>query len=142
MTSVSTDQLLATIAMSGGGGGPTAWDDIVDKPAVVAAGDTQAAARTAIGAGTGNSNLEIGTTASTAKAGNYQPTWAQVTGKPAVIAAGADAAAARTAIGAGTGNGTSNLTAAQAVAAVAAKAEIAALTEESTLEDVIAALQA
>lgn len=143
MTSVSTDQLLATIAASGGGGGgPTAWDDIVDKPAVVAAGDTQAAARTAIGAGTGNSNLEIGTTASTAKAGNYQPTWAQVTGKPAVIAAGADAAAARTAIGAGTGNGTSNLTLAQAQAGIATKPAIAALTAESTLEDVIAALQA
>ena len=41
---------------------------------------SQAAARTAIGAGT--SSLALGTTASTAKAGNYQPTWAQVTGKP------------------------------------------------------------
>lgn len=44
----------------------------------------------------------IGTTAATAKAGNYQPAWDDITGKPAVIAAGADAAAARTAIGAGT----------------------------------------
>lgn len=61
---------------------------------------TQAAARTAIGAGT--SSLALGTTASTAKAGNYAPAWDEVTGKPAVIAAGADAAAARTAIGAGT----------------------------------------
>lgn len=42
----------------------------------------------------------IGTTATTAKAGNYVPAWADVSGKPAVIAAGADAAAARTAIGA------------------------------------------
>lgn len=41
---------------------------------------TQAAARTAIGAGT--SNLAIGTTASTAKAGNYTPTWTEVSGKP------------------------------------------------------------
>ena len=41
---------------------------------------TAAEARSAIGAGT--SDLAIGTTASTAKAGNYQPTWAQVTGKP------------------------------------------------------------
>lgn len=29
--------------------------------------------------------LEIGTTATTAKAGNYQPTWAQVTGKPSTF---------------------------------------------------------
>ena len=36
--------------------------------------------RAAIGAGT--SNLTIGTTATTAKAGNYQPTWSQVTEKP------------------------------------------------------------
>ena len=44
---------------------------------------SQSAARTAIGAGT--SNLALGTTASTAKAGNYQPTWAQVSGKPATF---------------------------------------------------------
>lgn len=45
---------------------------------------SQSAARSAIGAGT--SSLAIGTTASTAKAGNYQPTWAQVTGKPTTFA--------------------------------------------------------
>lgn len=73
-----------------------------------------AAARTAIGAGT--SNLAIGTTASTAKAGNYVPAWADVTSKPAVIAAGADAAAARTAIGAGTSNLTIGTTASTAKA--------------------------
>lgn len=70
---------------SGGGGSePVAWDDVTGKPETFPP--------------------VIGTTADTAKAGNYQPTWAQVTGKPAVIAAGADAAAARTAIGAGTSN--------------------------------------
>lgn len=37
-----------------------------------------AAARTAIGAGTGNSNLAVGTTATDAKAGNYVPTSAEV----------------------------------------------------------------
>lgn len=49
-----------------GGGGPVTvtWDDIEDKPAVIAAGDNAAGARTAIGAGT--SNLAIGTTAGTA----------------------------------------------------------------------------
>src|SRR5690606_38850906 len=48
--------------------------DIVGKPAVIAAGATQEDARAAIGAGT--SDLEIGTTASTAKAGDWQPTTA------------------------------------------------------------------
>ncbi len=62
------------------------WDSLEGKPEVIASGTTQAEARSAIGAGTGNSNLEIGTTASTAKAGNYQPTWAQVTGKPSTFA--------------------------------------------------------
>ena len=41
------------------------------------------AARTLIGAGT--SSLTIGTTSTTAKAGDYQPTWAQVSGKPATF---------------------------------------------------------
>lgn len=54
------------------------WADITDKPAIIASGATQAAARTAIGAGTGNSNLAIGTTASTAKAGNYTPSATEV----------------------------------------------------------------
>ena len=54
-----------------GGSGVVAWGDITGKPAVIGAGATQADARTAIGAGT--SNLAIGATASTAKAGNYAP---------------------------------------------------------------------
>lgn len=44
------------------------WADITDKPAVIAAGATQAAARTSIGAGT--SSLTLGTAAGTALAGN------------------------------------------------------------------------
>lgn len=52
-------------------GGDVEWDSIKGKPTVIAAGATQEAARSAIGAGT--SNLTIGTTATTAKAGNYQP---------------------------------------------------------------------
>ena len=63
-----------------------------------------AAARTAIGAGT--SSLTIGTTASTAKAGNYTPTTAEVSN------------------------------------ALKAKAQIAALSETSTLADIVAALKA
>ena len=122
--------------ISGGGGVAATWDTLEGKPDFIAAGADASAARAAIGAGT--SNLAIGTTAMTAKAGNYQPAWGDVTGKPAVIAAGADAAAARTVIGAGT----SSLTLAQSQAGIATKPAIAALTEESTLEEVIAALQA
>lgn len=48
------------------------WGTISGKPVVVAAGATQADARTAIGAGT--SNLAIGTTGTTAAAGNRQAT--------------------------------------------------------------------
>jgi hypothetical protein len=63
----------------GGGSGTVSSEDITDatvvgKQLIVAA--TQVAARTAIGAGT--SSLTIGTTASTAKAGNYVPTTAEV----------------------------------------------------------------
>lgn len=97
---------LAGLSGGGGGGGPTAWADVTDKPAVIAAGATAADARTAIGAGT--SNLAIGSGAGDAMAGNTTipaaPTWSTITGKPAVIAAGADAATARAAIGAGTSN--------------------------------------
>lgn len=60
------------------------------------------AARNAIGAGT--SNLAVGLGSSDAKSGAYVPTWGEITSKPAVIASGADAAAARLAIGAGTSN--------------------------------------
>lgn len=54
----------------GGAGGSVAWEDVTDKPAVIAAAATQAAARTAIGAGTGNgtSNLAVATTAPAALA--------------------------------------------------------------------------
>lgn len=47
------------------------WATIAGKPAVVAEGADMAAARTSIGAGT--SNLALGTTASTAKAGDWTP---------------------------------------------------------------------
>lgn len=44
------------------------WDTLQGKPDIVAAGNTQIEARAAIGAGT--SNLTIGNSATTAKAGN------------------------------------------------------------------------
>lgn len=59
--------------------------DISDVGKSVIMAPTMAGAREAIGAGTGNSNLTIGTTATTAKAGNYQPTWAEVTNKPVLF---------------------------------------------------------
>lgn len=76
----------ATTAMAGNTVIPeqATWANLGGKPAVVAAGADAAAARTAIGAGT--SSLVIGTTASTAKAGNYTPAWGDITGKPATFA--------------------------------------------------------
>jgi hypothetical protein len=73
------------------------------------------AARTAIGAGT--SSLVIGTTSTTAKAGDYQPTAANISDSTTVgraVLTAVDAAAGRTAIGAGTSSlviGTTNTTA-------------------------------
>ena len=52
-------------------------DSTVTGRSLVTAADA-ATARSAIGAGTGNSNLAIGTTSSTAKAGDYVPTKAIV----------------------------------------------------------------
>ena len=60
-----------------GSAGSVSWGNITNKPAVIAAGVDAAAARTAIGAGT--SSLVIGTTAGSAKAGNYKPTISDVT---------------------------------------------------------------
>lgn len=85
-----------------GGGGEVDWADITGKPAVIAAGATQAAARTAIGAGVGSSNLVIGTTASQAKAGNWKPTAADVTDAGAFgrqLLQAPDQAAAKTLLG-------------------------------------------
>ena len=78
---------------------------------------TAAAARTAIGAGSGNSDLVIGTTSTTAKAGDYRPTAANISDATTIgrsMLTAATVAAARTAIGAGTSNlaiGTTSATA-------------------------------
>ncbi|TCN51795.1 hypothetical protein EV641_109186 [Rhodococcus sp. SMB37] len=75
----------ATTALAGNTPIPAAatWANISGKPAVVAAGADAAAARTAIGAGTGNSNLALGTTGTTAAAGDHTHTAAQVGAAPA-----------------------------------------------------------
>lgn len=91
------------------------WADISGKPDVIAAGKTPDEARKAIGAGT--SSLAIGTTETTAKAGNYKPASEDITDISNVgksILKSADAAAVRKAIGAGTSDlalGTTSLTA-------------------------------
>lgn len=67
----------------GGEGGDITASQITDATATgrgVLTAPNAAAARTAIGAGT--SSLSLGTTATTAKAGNYVPAWSEVTGKP------------------------------------------------------------
>ncbi|TXH51652.1 MAG: SGNH/GDSL hydrolase family protein [Desulfurellales bacterium] len=91
---------LTVTAPTGGAVVSTAISDSTPVGRAVLTAADAAAARSAIGAGT--SSLVLGTTAGTAKAGDYVPTWSDVTGKPAVIAAGVTAADARTAIGAGT----------------------------------------
>lgn len=71
-----------------GEGSEITASQITDSTAIgrsVLTAATEAAARTAIGAGTGNSNLAIGTTSTTAKAGDYVPDWTEVTGKPATF---------------------------------------------------------
>lgn len=52
--------------------------DLSDVGKSVITASTATAARTAIGAGTGNSNLVLGTSPTTAKAGNYTPSATEI----------------------------------------------------------------
>ncbi|CDN33133.1 virion structural protein [Salmonella phage vB_SenS-Ent3] len=70
------------------------WGEVTGKPAVIAAGATQAAARTAIGAGT--SNLAIGTTSTTAMAGDKFVQGTAVTDVDSQTVTGEDAATVAT----------------------------------------------
>ena len=81
-----------------GEAGTTTWAGITDKPAVIGAGATQAAARSAIGAGT--SNLALGATDTTAKPGNWTPAVADIPILPTSKITGLDSALA-TAVAAG-----------------------------------------
>jgi hypothetical protein len=80
--------------------GAVSSTDITDSTALgrsLITASSSTSARTAIGAGTGNSNLAVGTAATDAKAGNYQPTAANIsdsttTGRALITAATAAAA--------------------------------------------------
>lgn len=111
-----------------------AWGDVGDKPAFIAAGGTQAAARSAIGAGT--SSLAIGSTSTTAKAGDWKPAWSDVENKPTVIAAGATAELARQAIGAGTSSLTLGTTSSTAAAGDHTHAGLMTQAERSKLASI------
>ncbi len=70
------------------------WEEVTGKPAVIASGESQEAARTAIGAGT--SNLAIGTTSTTAMAGDKFVQGAAVTNVDTQTVAGEDSGAVAT----------------------------------------------
>lgn len=61
------------------------WETLSGKPAVIAAGADQQAARAAIGAGTGNSNLELGSGADQAAPGNHSHGIGDITGLQAAL---------------------------------------------------------
>ncbi|HEJ7283129.1 TPA: FMN-binding protein [Serratia marcescens] len=101
----SDDYGVVFVAGASSGGGSVSVDDITGATttgkALMKAADA-AAARTAIGAGTGNSNLVIGTSSTQAKAGNYQPTVANISDAGAFgrqLLQAADQAAAKTLLG-------------------------------------------
>ncbi|WP_222182782.1 hypothetical protein [Geminicoccus harenae] len=100
---VGLQEKVAELEQSSGEGGSVTVDTLSGATAVgrsVMKAADGAAARTAIGAGT--SSLALGTTASTAKAGNYQPTAANISDASAIgrqILTAADAAAVKTLLG-------------------------------------------
>lgn len=87
-TTVDLDQLTVDYPASSGrpnlivgSSGPADWSQLQNRPTVIAAGATQADARSVIGAGT--SNLILGSSNTTAKAGDWKPDFTtDVTGKP------------------------------------------------------------
>lgn len=86
MNLVNKLKVILTELSKGSGETNVSSDNITDATALgkeLLKASNAASARTAIGAGT--SNLTIGTTATTAKAGNYVPAWSEVTGKPATF---------------------------------------------------------
>lgn len=85
-------QMMGTVTASSGGS--VAWGDITGKPAVIAAGADAAAARAVIGAGT--SSLVIGTTASTAMAGDKFTQGSAVSNVGSQTVSGEDAAVVAT----------------------------------------------
>lgn len=122
---------LEVIGSGSGGGSTVAWADITGKPATFAP--------------------IIGTTATTAKAGNYTPTYAEVTGKPATFAPTIGTTATTAAAGnhthaAVTGSAAGFMTAAQKTAlnALTALADPSTATSEeiaTKVNEIITALK-
>lgn len=70
--------------------GVSSWNDLTDKPALFPPSEHTHSIDNVNGLqaaldSKGTSSLTLGTTSSTAKAGDYQPTWAQVSGKPSTF---------------------------------------------------------
>ena len=150
-------QLGEAIEETGGDGGEVTSNDITDATDVgksVLTASTQEAARDVIGAGT--SNLTIGTTASTAKAGDYSPPLVTESDDGLMLAADKvklnGIAEGATALTIGTTADTAKAgnyapSTAEVSTSLKAKDEIAALTEiatpaEATTEDVAVAVNA
>lgn len=81
--------------------GSVSWDDVTDKPAVIGAGATQDAARTALGLGTASTQAstdfatsEQGTLAETALQPGDGVPWSDVTGVPAALTTAQEAGTA------------------------------------------------
>lgn len=114
LTTTDKTTLVAAInevrANAAAGGGDVTTANITDATALgrnIIKGADGPAVRSLIGAGTGSSNLAIGTTGTTAKAGDYQPTAADISNATAIgrtVLTAADGPAVRSAIGAGTSN--------------------------------------
>lgn len=116
-------------------GGASTTGGISDMPGVMKTFNQQTsytAARGVLGAGT--SSLALGTTSTTAKAGNYQPATTDIVGSTSFgrsLISAADQAAAQALIGA-SGTGTSNLTIGTTSGTAADGAVVAALSSAVT----------
>lgn len=78
LVEIQNDVFQVKASELGGGGDAVTWGNLPGKPAVIAAGADEAAAREAIGAGT--SNLTLGSGANQAAAGNHSHAFSTLSG--------------------------------------------------------------
>lgn len=117
-----------------GGSGSVAWDDVTGKPAVIAAGANQVAARTAIGAGTSSFS------------GSYsdltnKPTIPTIPGNATTSADGLMAATDKSKLD-GIASGANNYSLPAAGAAIGGVKQGAAVADATDADDVVAQLNA